>query len=177
MVEEGSSGAKPAGSAPEPPPDGHAAGPRGRGFIAAAVIAALIVAIGASWWHKQEKRRTSAHQGEEATTDVYLAALQAPEGATPCDSSYNALSAMQRVIEEKHLPPMFRQFPPREAFLSMCHALPPDVQPCLVPRYRDGHQDDCEQAEERARSTDAAMTLANWIGIDERAAPPDASAR
>jgi hypothetical protein len=135
-----------------------------RRVVAAVVILGIAAAIFAL-----RARRPAAddahHTTLRAMSDVYLAALHAPEGATPCETAFNGLDAMVKAADERHLPPP-TDLPTRQSFLSECGALPPEDQRCLVLRYQIDHADECKARTERLRAGDASPA---WLHIK----PPD----
>jgi hypothetical protein len=162
----------PKAPAPQGSPSPESPGKRGRTIAGVVIIAALAVAIVAMRWRRTEAARaglaTDDHRrGMESTGAVYLAALHAPEGSTPCESSYNALEAIQRATDENHLPRRFAETPPRETFLPICESLGSADQQCLVPRYRVLHRDECEKLGDKMRTTEAGRKLVAWLVPEE----------
>jgi len=71
--------------------------------------------------------------------------LSAPEGATPCETSYNALEAEQSAARLRKGKSMFKWLAAKEEFLARCAELSAKAQQCMMPRYRRDH-DDCTLA-------------------------------
>ena len=119
-----------------------------RGRVVAGIIAAAVVSVVAYFMFST---RSSSPRGEDPhraaldkSGDAYAAMMSAPEGATPCETSYNALDAFQRKVDELHLPPRFASFPDRAAFVAVCTRLSDAEQKCLLPKYQMKNQQQCE---------------------------------
>lgn len=82
---------------------------------------------------------------DEAFASV-VSMYHAPEGATPCESAYNAFAAEAEAARSLGRESHFAFVADRVAFLAGCEALAPEARPCLVPRYRVRHRGACEQA-------------------------------
>jgi hypothetical protein len=75
-----------------------------------------------------------------------LAMVRAPEGATPCETAYNAFKASYDVSQTQDVKAVVLRLAPRDEFLAKCATLPPDGQVCLGPRYAARHRPECEAA-------------------------------
>ena len=73
-----------------------------------------------------------------------IAMYNAPAGATPCDSLYNAVLAEQAKAKELQRDSVFTFVAPKDTFMKLCTALPTTEQQCLVPSYQSHHGRDCE---------------------------------
>lgn len=83
---------------------------------------------------------------DQTDTSVSLMTmLSAPDGATPCETAYNALAAEQQATRVRGGKSMFKWVAPKEEFLARCKELPEKSQQCMGPRYRREH-DDCTLA-------------------------------
>lgn len=91
--------------------------------------------------------RVSPHgQAIDNAHATQLAMFKAPEGATPCESAFNAFTAETEAAKKLGRPSMFSFVADREAFLKGCNALGSEAQACLVPRYAARNRDSCETA-------------------------------
>jgi hypothetical protein len=147
-------------------------------WVVAVVAAGALVFVGLRF--RQQRQREAApfaaqpedeehRKGLQATNDVYMALWNAPEGATPCDTVYNAFTALQAATEARHLPPMIKPLPPRDQFVPLCSALPVDDQKCLVPKYKKEFRDICAERERQLPKTAAGASLVAMISLDGKA--------
>jgi hypothetical protein len=147
-------------------------------WVVAVIAAGALVYAGLRF--RQQRRYEAApltpqpedpeHRKElQATSDVYMALWNAPEGATPCDTVYNAFQALQAATEARHLPPMIKPLPPRDQFVPLCSALPVDDQKCLVPKYKKQFPDVCADRARQMRTTAAGASLVAMISLDGKA--------
>ena len=72
-----------------------------------------------------------------------LAMYEAPEGATPCESAWNAVAAEQQAAKTTGTDSIFTFVAPHDVFVSLCGAMPAASQQCLIPRYRSRNQASC----------------------------------
>lgn len=107
------------------------------------------------------------------------ALYEAPEGKTPCESAYLALAASESAAKTANAPPLVLRLAPRDDFLARCSALPPATQGCLVPKYKRGHQEECEKARPSPELLKPLFELAHAASAPARNEnePPPASAR
>ena len=92
-------------------------------------------------------RRPPAQPDDHAALMAPVQAmLEAPEGATPCESAYLAIQAEQAAAKAKGVASFFARVAPRDEFLGLCNALPAESQPCMVPKYATFHRPECEAA-------------------------------
>lgn len=93
---------------------------------------------------------SAAHKpGEHASSidDEYatlLAMYNAPAGATPCESLYNAVGAEQDAAKNLKRDSIFSFVAPKPDFMKLCAALPLATQQCLVPSYQSKHAQECD---------------------------------
>ena len=80
-----------------------------------------------------------------------LALQNAPDGATPCETAYNAFKASKDVSDTQGVKAVVLSLAPRDEFLARCAGLPPDTQACLTPRYMWKHRADCQRADPGAK--------------------------
>lgn len=73
-----------------------------------------------------------------------MAMYKAPEGATPCESLYNAILAEQDAAKNLKRDSVFLYVAPKADFMKLCGALPLTSQQCLVPAYQAKHGPECE---------------------------------
>ena len=82
--------------------------------------------------------------GIDRIMSAYAALYHAPEGATPCESAYNAFKASQDFAADAGVTPVVLRLAPREDFLQRCSSLPPASQKCVVPLYLSDHRTECQ---------------------------------
>lgn len=115
-------------------------------------IVAVVVIVGAAlafviWQHRRTGGAASSEPGNKAidyNLAPVLSAYHAPEGATPCETAYNACEALDRASRQRGTPTPWTALPDRATFLQRCGALPPQDQQCLEPRYAAAHHDPCD---------------------------------
>ena len=83
--------------------------------------------------------------GMDHAMSAVLAMYDAPQGATPCESAYNAFRASLDFAKSHDATPVVQTLAPRDEFLSKCASLPPTVQQCLVPVYLAHNRDACDK--------------------------------
>jgi hypothetical protein len=74
---------------------------------------------------------------------AYLAMLHAPEGATPCETAYNAYKASLDAAEAAKSKPIVLFLTNHDKFQQLCAAFPENMQRCLSPAYIRTHHDAC----------------------------------
>jgi hypothetical protein len=95
---------------------------------------------------------SAAKAGEDHAASIdneyatLLAMYNAPTGATPCESAYNAVTAEQEAAKSLKRDSVFTFVAPKADFLKQCGALGAMVQQCLVPKYQSQHGVDCDTA-------------------------------
>lgn len=84
--------------------------------------------------------------GIDHAMSAVVALYHAPEGATPCESAYNAFKASQDVSTTQNATAVVTKLAPRDQFLATCGGLPPLSQKCMVPLYLAEHRPECKPA-------------------------------
>lgn len=115
------------------------------GALALAGVAAAVVLARRSP-HKPIEMSPAAKRHHEAlayTTAPLDALYQAPAGKTPCESAYNAYKAEMDTSKQHGVRSHFTKLADRPTFLARCEALPKAAQPCMIPRYRADHDQEC----------------------------------
>jgi hypothetical protein len=82
--------------------------------------------------------------GEDERMVPMNAMQQAPEGATPCETVYNAYKAYDDAARAQDIKVPYGVFPSRETMIARCLALSNDMQLCLQPRYAKEHRGTCD---------------------------------
>lgn len=115
----------------------------------------LIVCFGAACSDSEDKPAPKAHPGVapsshgngiDRASSPQIALLEAPEGATPCETALNAITAEQAAASAQNVASMFAWVAPRADFLAACEALPAATQACLSPRHQVRNRKACEDA-------------------------------
>ncbi len=113
--------------------------------LVAGAVAAILYARSGGRKPRHARRPAPAQpDGHAAALEPALAMLEAPEGATPCESAYNAIQAEQAAAKRKGVASFFTSVAPKEEFLRLCGALPAEGQACMVPKYGTFHRQECE---------------------------------
>ena len=116
-------------------------------LVAAGATAAIFVVRGRGGGkHHSHADTTSVHAGGIDQTDTAVslqAMLNAPEGATPCETAYAAIEAEQQATKLRGTKSIFEWVAPKPDFLANCQALTPGQQKCMALRYRRDHDDEC----------------------------------
>ena len=114
------------------------------GVAIVGAVAVIVWARGGSSHHRKPDT-TAVHANGIDQTDSsvsLMTMLSAPEGATPCETAFNALEAEQAAARLHKGASMFKWVAPRATFVTECMALSDKAQHCMMPRYRRDH-DDC----------------------------------
>ncbi len=107
----------------------------------------------------------SAHgAGIDHAMAAVLAMQNAPEGATPCETAYNAFKASKDVSDTQDVKAVVLRLAPRDEFLTRCADLPPQTQQCLAPRYMWQHRAEC-------RGASPAANLSGMVELLRRTEP------
>jgi hypothetical protein len=143
------------------------------------VVVAAIVAAGATAGavvvvrgrgggrHHVHADTTSVHAGGFDQTDTAVsmqAMLNAPDGATPCETAYAAIEAEQQATKLRGTKSIFEWVAPRPDFLASCQALTETQQRCMSVRYKRAHADECQQARP---SPDTLAKLIRGVPVPE----------
>lgn len=86
----------------------------------------------------------AAPVGVDYRLSTLEAALHAPDGATPCETAYNALTALDVAARQTDQPRPWKTLADRPTFLGRCAALPQQEQLCLGPRYQAQNHGACD---------------------------------
>lgn len=140
--------------------------------VAAVILAAaagLVVYLRGRDWgrHHAHADTTSVHAGgiDQSDTAVSIEAMMnAPEGATPCETAYAAIEAEQQATKLRGTRSIFEWVAPKADFLAACAALTPEQQKCMALRYRRAHDDECQQARP---SPDTLAKLIRGVPVPE----------
>jgi hypothetical protein len=143
------------------------------------VVVAAIVAAGATAGiivyargrgggnHHAHADTTTVHASGFDRSDVAVsmqAMLDAPEGATPCETAYAAIEAEQQATKLRGTKSIFEWVAPRPDFLASCQALTEAQQRCMALRYKRAHDDECQQARP---SPDTLAKLIRGVPVPE----------
>jgi hypothetical protein len=116
-----------------------------------AVLAAIVVLLGGGAivfaFERQRARERAGPQpeGVDYRMAPLAAAYDAPDGATPCETAYNAFRAMDDVAKQRGVGGVpWGTLPDRATFLARCDRLTPQEQECAQPRYQARHHKECD---------------------------------
>jgi hypothetical protein len=117
----------------------------GIGLVIGALGAVVYgVSFGRSGSKPRPKPSVDKHADEIDSNMAQLNALShAPEGATPCESGWNAIVAEQNAAKAQGEDSIFTYVAPHDEFIAICQSLPPDAQKCMAPSYTAAHREDC----------------------------------
>jgi hypothetical protein len=83
--------------------------------------------------------KSPAHDSHAAGVEYRLAPLvemsEAPEGATPCETVWNAFKAFDDASKVQNGKTPYGVLPDKATLIARCQALPEQEQKCLEPRY------------------------------------------
>lgn len=115
-----------------------------------AVVVAVVLVVrwrGGNAHHKADTSSVHATGIDQTDTAASMAAmLEAPEGATPCETAFAAVDAERSAAKLRGAKSIFQWVAPQADFLAQCQTLSPETQKCMMPRYRRDHRDDCLHA-------------------------------
>lgn len=114
----------------------------------AAVVVVWLVGSSDEPRHHHKANTSSVHATGIDQTDTAVsmsAMLNAPEGATPCETAYAAIEAEQQAAKLRGSKSIFQWVAPKAEFLATCKTLSPAAQSCMMPRYRSEHRDECAE--------------------------------
>lgn len=114
-------------------------------------VVAVVLSVGGRDGTRHHRRvdTKEVHARAIDQTDVGVsmsALMNAPEGATPCETAYLAIDAEQQAAKLRGSKSIFQWVAPKAEFLAQCQTLPAAAQSCLAPRYRRAHDAECLQA-------------------------------
>jgi len=91
------------------------------------------------------KRGRAQETHEDPRTEPLTAALEAPEGKTPCETAHNSFIALDTAALKAGQETPWDTLPKREQFLDLCQRLPLEMQNCSMPRYMVANRPKCER--------------------------------
>lgn len=80
--------------------------------------------------------------------EAMQAAQSAPKGKTPCETAFNGMEAMIKVLQ-KAPGQQKGGMPPKAKFLAACADLPVAVQNCMSVDYAMSHLQECQEAQQK----------------------------
>jgi hypothetical protein len=141
--------------------------------VALVVAAAAIFVIVRPRTPTPKSHDPTAHgAGIDWAMSPLAALMDAPEGATPCDTLYNAIQMAQSDATRKGRSALFDWVAPHDEFFARCNAIPPEAQPCLLPRYWRDHRDDCRRLRPPQSTLDQLYRTAHQDASVEPAPTP-----
>jgi len=123
-----------------------------RGLV---VVGGVVVAAAAAvyfFYFAPRLQRNAEHEEHRKKVEHDLAPLtammKAPDGATPCETAFNAFTAYDTTAKAQGSPRPWLELPDHAGFLARCGALSQKEQQCLQPRYQAQHHDVCDPLQE-----------------------------
>jgi len=101
---------------------------------------------------QQKAEREEHRQAIEHELAPMTAMMKAPDGATPCETAFNAFSAYDTTAKAQGAARPWAELPDRTGFLARCGGLSQPEQQCLQPRYQAQHHDVCDPLLEGVKS-------------------------
>lgn len=115
-------------------------------LVVAAAGAFLFVAKQRRIQQPQQHHDPSEHgKGIEWAMAPLSAPFEAPEGATPCETAYIAVTTSQQLAKESGRSALFTFVADKDVFLVKCNALSKEQQTCMRPRYIVTHREECQR--------------------------------
>ncbi len=112
------------------------------------VLATVGAILGLRWRRVHAAAGVSAASTGAAGVDYALlpvsGAFDAPQGATACETAYNAVRAIDEASRARGSHTPWSSLPDRDTFLARCAALPPQEQQCYQPRYAAENHPTCD---------------------------------
>lgn len=124
------------------------------GAAVAVVAGSVVYFFGTSARHPPPASNPE-RAGIERSLSPFVAMHKAPEGKTPCETSYNAFRALADALAEQHRDPPWVSFPDRDTYLQRCGALSQDEQHCMQPRYQAQHHETCDPLTQGVKNRNA----------------------
>ncbi|MGC4122987.1 MAG: hypothetical protein QM765_52140 [Myxococcales bacterium] len=82
------------------------------------------------------------------------AAMEAPAGASDCESAYNGIKALFDTMKKMNFEPALKkEMPKKDAWVAQCKQQPPAIQKCMVIKYQVEHKPECNKALEEAKAS------------------------
>jgi hypothetical protein len=103
---------------------------------------------------QQKSEREEHRQAIEHELAPLTAMMKAPDGATPCETAFNAFSAYDTTAKGQGASRPWVELPDRAGFLARCTTLSQSEQQCLQPRYQAHHHDVCDPLLEDIKKRD-----------------------
>jgi len=112
------------------------------------VVAIVAAILGARWRRVHAAGGPVASGAAPAGVDFaqkpVAAVFEAPEGATPCETAYNAVRAIDEASRARNNSTPWTSLPDRDTFIARCTALPVQEQQCYQPRYAAQNHPTCD---------------------------------
>jgi hypothetical protein len=119
----------------------------GAGALTVVALVAFVVLRERKTW------KSPAHDSHAAGVDYRLAPLvemgEAPEGATPCETVWNAYKAFDDSAKVQSAKTPYGVLPDKNTLMARCSALPEQEQKCLEPRYFAKNRPVCDPIAEK----------------------------
>lgn len=146
------------------------------GVVVALVLATVVAAV---WFTQRKKTVTPPHATESMSNNevyagmasVYQAVMNVPEGATTCETAWNAYEAMEKALAGAGQPSSVEKHPDKQTFLDVCGGFNGIEQQCLVPRFKSNNMDRCMAEGQLVWSEPDALKRKNLVTIFGRRTP------
>lgn len=132
-----------------------------------AAVALVLFTAGNAGCRCDKDNRHNEHQHPEPSEIAPLrAALNAPEGATPCETAWNALSALDEACVAANMPAPWPVMPKRAEFFDVCQRMPAEMQRCLAPKYNSLNNAKCKQTTEEMKTDEWGKLMRKMLNSD-----------
>lgn len=146
----------------------------------AVVVGVVLVTVVAAVWFTQRKKHAPPTEPAESMSNnevyagmasVYQAVMNAPEGATTCETGWNAYEAMEKALAGAGQPSSVEKHPDKKTYLEVCEGFTGIEQQCLVPRFKNNNLDRCQSEGQLVWSEADALKRKNLVTIFGRRTP------
>ena len=131
--------------------------------VAVGVVGAGVYALSAhrATQHSASKGNSPSEHGSSIDEELapYKAMVEAPEGATPCETGWNAITAEQNAAKEAGRDSIFTWVAPHDEFIAKCETLPKEAQQCMAPKFSARNKALCQKLRPPPEQLDAMRKL------------------
>ncbi len=139
------------------------------------VAVVLLTAANAGCRCDKDKHGGEEKHGESSEIAPLRAALNAPEGATPCETAWNAFAALDQACINANMPAPWPVMPKRTEFFDICQRMPGEMQRCLAPKYNSLNHAKCLAQTEAMKTDEWGKLMRKMLNSDGSATAPPSS--